>query len=253
MAAADARRLHPAARGQVGRAERDALHARARAGDLLDVGHAAGRLEDRVHQQRLRQAGARLELGQQPVDVVDVLRALDLRHHDHVELVADLGDERDQVVEHPRRVQAVDPGPQLRLPEVVRLGDRRRARRARPPCGRRGRRPRGCRAGRRPSSRCPAPSPPSSRCPGRRSGSSGTASPGSPARGAGAPRASGAKKSFGERIGPPRRRLSDWWVTLVRGARHRCGASHRRVGDGGQPQLSAPRPLWIFPGLRRTG
>ena len=34
----------------------------------------------------------RLELGEQAVDVVDVPGALDLRDHDHVELVADLGD-----------------------------------------------------------------------------------------------------------------------------------------------------------------
>ena len=36
---------------------------------------------------------ARLELGQQAVDVVDVPRPLDLRDHDHVEPVADLADE----------------------------------------------------------------------------------------------------------------------------------------------------------------
>ena len=40
------------------------------------------------------QPGARLELGQQAVDVVDVPRPLDLRDHDHVEPVADLGDQR---------------------------------------------------------------------------------------------------------------------------------------------------------------
>ena len=40
------------------------------------------------------EAGLGLELGEQAVDVVDVLGPLDLRDHDHVELVADLGDER---------------------------------------------------------------------------------------------------------------------------------------------------------------
>ena len=93
MAAADAGGLHPPVRGEVGRAEGQALHARRRAADLLDVGDATSGLEDRVDQQRLRQPGLRLELGEQPVDVVDVLRPLDLRDHDHVDLVADLGDD----------------------------------------------------------------------------------------------------------------------------------------------------------------
>ena len=44
--------------------------------------------------------------------------ALDLRDHDHVELVADLGDERRQVVEHPGRLERVDARPQLRVAEV---------------------------------------------------------------------------------------------------------------------------------------
>ena len=62
--------------------------------------------------------GLRLELGEQPVHVVDVPRALDLRDHDHVELVADLGDDAREVVEHPRRLERVDPRPQLRVAEV---------------------------------------------------------------------------------------------------------------------------------------
>ncbi len=126
--AADPRGLHPPVGGQVGRAEGEALHARARAADLLDVGDAAGGLEDRVHQQRPVEPGLRLELGEQPVDVPDVLGALDLRHHDHVEPVADLGDEGGQVVEDPGAVEGVDAGPQLggaaASPETVcRLGD----------------------------------------------------------------------------------------------------------------------------------
>ena len=99
MAAAHPGRLHPTVGGEVGRAEREALHPRRGAADLLDVGDAAGGLEDRVHQDRAVQPGLGLELGEQPVDVVDVLGALHLRHHDHVELVADLGDQRGQVVE----------------------------------------------------------------------------------------------------------------------------------------------------------
>ena len=79
VAAADAGGLHPAVGGEVGRAEREALHARGGAADLLDVRHAAGGLEDRVHQDRPVEPGLGLELGEQPVDVVDVLGALHLR------------------------------------------------------------------------------------------------------------------------------------------------------------------------------
>ena len=64
------------------------------------------------------EAGARLELGEQPVDVVDVPRPLDLGDHHHVELVADLGDDLGDVVEHPRRLERVDASPQLGLAQV---------------------------------------------------------------------------------------------------------------------------------------
>ena len=120
VAATHAGGLHPAVGGEVRGPEREPLHPRAGAADLLDVGDAARRLEDRVHHERLLQAGLGLELGEQAVDVVDVLGALHLRHHDHVELVADGSDERGQVVEHPGRVQGVDPGPELGGPEVGR-------------------------------------------------------------------------------------------------------------------------------------
>ena len=55
---------------------------------------------------------ARLELGEQLVDVVDVPRPLDLGHHHDVELVADRGDDLEQVVENPGRVEGVDAGPE---------------------------------------------------------------------------------------------------------------------------------------------
>ena len=71
-----------------------------------------------MHEERFGEPGLGLELGEQPVDVVDVLGPLDLGDHHHVELVADLGHERHQVVEAPRRIEAVDPRPQLRVSEV---------------------------------------------------------------------------------------------------------------------------------------
>ena len=67
--------------------------------------------------------GPRLELRQQPVDVVDVLRSLDLGDHHHIELVADLRDGGRDVVEHPRRVERVDPRPELGVRMVPRLAD----------------------------------------------------------------------------------------------------------------------------------
>ncbi len=76
-----------------------------------------------MDQDRAPDARTRLELGQQAIDVVDVPGALDLRHHDHVELVADLRDERRQVVEHPGRLERVDACPELRRPEVDLLAD----------------------------------------------------------------------------------------------------------------------------------
>ena len=118
VAAADARGLHPPRSGQVGRAEAHALHPRAGGRDLLEVDDAEAGLEDRVDQDRAVEAGLGLELGQQPVDVVDVPGALDLGDHHDVELVADLGDQRGQVVEHPGRLEAVDPRPQLGLAEL---------------------------------------------------------------------------------------------------------------------------------------
>ena len=85
--------------------------------------------------------------------------ALDLRDHDDVERVADLGDRGGEVVEAPRRVEAVDPGPELGVAHVHGAGRPRPARPGRPPCRRPARRPRGWRAGCRPSARSRGPWP----------------------------------------------------------------------------------------------
>ena len=71
-----------------------------------------------MHQDRLLEPGLGLELREEAIHVVDVPGALDLRHHDHVELVADLGDQRGEVVEHPGALEAVDARPELRVAEV---------------------------------------------------------------------------------------------------------------------------------------
>ena len=80
-----------------------------------------------MDEQRLLQLGSRLELSEQAVHVMDVPRAFDLRHHHDLELVADLGHQPRDVVEHPRRVETVDARPQLALAEIHFLGDAHQA------------------------------------------------------------------------------------------------------------------------------
>ena len=113
VASADPCRLHPAVGGEVGGTEAETLDPRRRGADRLDVGDAASRLEDGVEEDRPADSGLRFELGDEAVGVVDVLGTLDLGDHDHVEAVTDLGDGGGEVVEHPRRVESVDAGPEL--------------------------------------------------------------------------------------------------------------------------------------------
>src|SRR6266545_7164224 len=54
---------------------------------------------------------------------MDVPRSLDLRNHNHVQLVADLGNDGQDIIEDPRAVEAVDARPQRRVPELVLLRD----------------------------------------------------------------------------------------------------------------------------------
>ena len=125
--------------------------------------------------------GLGLELGEQAVDVVDVLGALDLGDHDHVEPLADLGDRGGEVVERPRRVERVDPGPQLRVVVVPRLADLDQAGARRLLVARRDAVLEVGRAGRRRSGRSSEPWRPSSGSTAAGSGSSATAGTGSPA------------------------------------------------------------------------
>src|SRR5690606_36628177 len=66
-APADAGGLHAPVGGQVGRAEGQTLHAGRGRADLLHVGHAAGRLEDGVQEDRAVEPGPGLELGDETV------------------------------------------------------------------------------------------------------------------------------------------------------------------------------------------
>ena len=83
-----------------------------------DIVDALRRLQDRMHEDRLLHAMARLQQGQVLVDEMNVPGPLDLRDHHHVELVADLGDDAGEVVEQPRRVQRIDAHPEAGGAEI---------------------------------------------------------------------------------------------------------------------------------------
>ena len=124
MPAADARGLHRARGGEIGRTEADALHARRGGRDRLDIHDALGGFQDGVDQDRLVDAMPRFELRQQLIEIMDVPRPIDLRQHDDVELVADGGDQFGDVVQHPGRIERVDAGPQPGRAEIGRLRHR---------------------------------------------------------------------------------------------------------------------------------
>ena len=58
------------------------------------------------------------QLRQQLIEIVNVPGPFDLWQHDHVDLVASLGHDLGHVIQHPGRIEAVDPRPQPRLSEV---------------------------------------------------------------------------------------------------------------------------------------
>ena len=122
MAAADARRLHGARGGEIGRAEAHAVHARGGGRDRLDIVDALRGFQDGVDQDRLLDLVARFELRQQLVEIMNVPGPIDLGQHDDVELVADRAHDLDHVVERPRRIERVDARPQTGRAVVDALG-----------------------------------------------------------------------------------------------------------------------------------
>jgi hypothetical protein len=74
MSATDAGRLHAARSGQVGRAEAQAVHARAGAADGLDVGHPLRRLEQGMQQNRFADRVLRFEQRDVLIDEMNVPR-----------------------------------------------------------------------------------------------------------------------------------------------------------------------------------
>src|SRR5919108_653347 len=83
--------------------------------------------EDGVDEYRPLQARLGLELRQEPVDEVDVPGALDLRDHDHLDAVSDLGDDPRQIVQDPWALEGVHPRPEGGLAEVHLAADRDQA------------------------------------------------------------------------------------------------------------------------------
>ncbi len=123
VTAPDSGGLHSSVGGQVRGAKGDPLHARRCSADVFDVRHTSSGLENRMKEKWASQSSLGFELRNQSVRVVDVFGSLDLGDHDDVEFVADLDDEVGEIIEDPRRVEAVDSGPQLSATEVCRLAD----------------------------------------------------------------------------------------------------------------------------------
>ena len=95
------------------------MHAWRCSRDRFDVVDAFRRLQDGMNEDRLLDAMLGFELCQKLIEIVDVPRPFDLRQHDDVELVADRRDDLGHVVEHPRRVQAIDARPDAGSAEIV--------------------------------------------------------------------------------------------------------------------------------------
>ena len=85
------------------------LHAVARAGDVLHVGHAERRLDEGLEPDAVVDPHGLLDLGDHGVDHVDVGGDAGLRDQDGVEVLAGLLDHVDDVAVHVVRVEAVDP------------------------------------------------------------------------------------------------------------------------------------------------
>jgi hypothetical protein len=115
------------------------------AADGLDVLHALGRLEDGVEQDRLLHAVLRLKLGEELVEIVDVPRPSTLGSIITSSRSPTPATISVHVVQHPRRVEAVDARPQATWAEIGGVGHLDEAG-APPPWRRREWRPRDCRA-----------------------------------------------------------------------------------------------------------
>jgi hypothetical protein len=90
-------------------------------GDGLHLIDALGSFEDGVDQDRSIDPVLALKLGQQLIEVVDIPWSFNLRQHDHVELPADRTYDLNYIVQRPRRVERVDPGPKPGRAEINRL------------------------------------------------------------------------------------------------------------------------------------
>ena len=110
--------LHAAVGCKVCWSERDALHTRRCGANLFNVCNSASSFKNGVKKERLFQTSASFELCKKTIDVMDIFWAFDFRNHDDVELVAGFCHDVDEVVEEPRRVEAIDAAPQLSGAEI---------------------------------------------------------------------------------------------------------------------------------------
>jgi len=92
----------------VGDTEMQAFIALRRFGDFVDIGHAERRFDDVFETDFLLALHGILDLGHQHIDGIDVGGGPNLRDHDHVQTLATLLQDVDDVAVHVMRIQAVD-------------------------------------------------------------------------------------------------------------------------------------------------
>ncbi len=88
MAASDTGGFHAARGRQIGRTQRNSMHARGGGTNGFNIVDAFGGFKDGVDQDWFVDAVFGFQLGQQLVKIMDVPRTFDLGQHDHIELVA---------------------------------------------------------------------------------------------------------------------------------------------------------------------
>ena len=111
MAAPHAGGFHTPRRRKIGRAQAHAVHARAGGGDFFYIIDPLGGFQDGVNHDRFADLMPGFQLGQQLIKIMNVPGAFHFRQHDHIDLVAYLRDNLGNIIQKPRTVQAVDPGP----------------------------------------------------------------------------------------------------------------------------------------------
>ncbi len=118
MTAAHTGGFHAARGRKIRRPQADAVHARAGRCDLGHIIHPLRRFQNGMDQDWFCDFMTGFELRQQLVQIMNVPRSFHLGQHDHIQLIPHRADNFRQIIQHPGRIQAVDAGPQARIPEL---------------------------------------------------------------------------------------------------------------------------------------